>query len=105
MVRGLGADVWVAGEHGAGRLEIRGDAREYGWTECDTRGMGLRQIQRLMPGEHGDLQFVGTSAASEAGVVARCQESRLEVVATSPQMVHASPPRQPTARKASFWPT
>ena len=89
MVRGLGADVWVAGEHGAGRLEIRGDAREYGWTECDTRRMGLRQIQRLMPGEHGDLQFVGTSAASDAGVVARWQESRLEVVATSPQMVHA----------------
>jgi hypothetical protein len=51
--------------------------------------MGLRQIQRLMPGEHGDLQFVGTSAASDAGVVARWQDSRLEVVATSPQTVHA----------------
>jgi signal transduction histidine kinase/CheY-like chemotaxis protein len=89
MVRGLGTDVWISGVHGAGRLEIRSDARESRWTQCDTRAIGLQRIRRLLPGEHDDLYFLGTSAAGDAPVAARWQGARLEIVATAPRLVHA----------------
>jgi hypothetical protein len=89
MVRGLDTDVWISGVHGAGRLEIRSDARESRWTQCDTRAIGLQRIRRLLPGEHGGLYFLGTSVAGDAPVAARWQGTRLEIVARSPQLVHA----------------
>jgi signal transduction histidine kinase/CheY-like chemotaxis protein/sugar lactone lactonase YvrE len=89
MVRGRDGDAWITANNGAGRLEMRGGAREYRWTQCDTRAIGLSEIRSPLPGDRGDLQFIGNREGHNAAVAARWQESRLEIVASSPQIVYA----------------
>jgi len=90
MVPGLGADdAWVVGLHGAAHLESGAAGGEYRWSQCDTRAIGVERLQRALPGEHGELYFIGESTAGEGNVAACWQGARLQVQAKGRQLRHA----------------
>ncbi|MBL8211663.1 MAG: response regulator [Bryobacterales bacterium] len=86
MIRGSGGDLlWIAGDHGALRLDAAS-----AWTELNTEPFGLHRIRRLLTTQAGVLFFTGMSPAPDTAVVAaKWDGSRMQVLARSPQLVHA----------------
>ena len=83
MVRGIAGEFWVTGAHGAGKLETTGNRKQYQWTECDTRTIGLQDLEDPLPGEGGELFVAGLLGRSGARALARWQGSRVELVSTA----------------------
>jgi signal transduction histidine kinase/CheY-like chemotaxis protein len=75
-------EIWVAGEHGLGRLLVSKDGGPYEWSEIDTDSR-FRHFHFLEPGAPGELFAQGISRWSGRRSIVRWARDRLEEVFTS----------------------
>ncbi|MCX6612715.1 MAG: ATP-binding protein [Acidobacteria bacterium] len=55
LIPGFGAEVWIAGETGVGRLSGKGE-----WESRSSRNLGMGELDHLAPGVGGQLVFSGS---------------------------------------------
>jgi signal transduction histidine kinase/CheY-like chemotaxis protein len=83
MVTGRGADLWISGEQGLGRLTIQSGAAAYAWEEVHGAPMGLRSFRSPLPGRPGELFAQAASRNSQGTSVVRWSAAGLELVYVS----------------------
>jgi ligand-binding sensor domain-containing protein len=75
-------EIWIAGEHGLGRLFIAKDGGPYEWTEVDTHSR-YSHFDFPEPGARGELFAQGISQLSGRRAIVRWAKSTLQEIITS----------------------
>jgi ligand-binding sensor domain-containing protein len=75
-------EIWIAGEHGLGRLRVSRDGGPYDWTEIETSSR-FRHFDFPEPGVRGELFAQGISPRDGHRTIVRWARDTLEEVYTS----------------------
>ncbi len=83
MAPGFAGDFWITAAHGIARLQAGAGAHNLQWTERDTRGIGLSEINWPEPADGGEVVVTGRLGGGPLRAIVRWRQPLLEIVRTS----------------------
>ena len=83
MAPGFAGDFWITATHGIARLQAGSGEHGFQWTERDTRGIGLSEIDWPAPADGGEVVVTGQLGGGSRRAIVRWKHPHLEIVRTS----------------------